>query len=209
MMRVVTAQSELITLEQELKEVQATKKEDDNGSSSSSDENSDDDINETTPVAKEDDKIQSLRDQISQCQQIIANNGVDPNYVYEGPKVRIYFPDEGNAALARRDWLGNGDSPPKVPPCVEFSACGGVQSQIDVSRDQLIFFFCPKASESEFVEQILERTESTIVDDDNNDGGGGCLQMSIFVNPLLVDMGVTGFGMAGRLLRERLIDPLP
>ena len=28
-------------------------------------------------------------------------------------------------------------------------------------------------------------------------------------NPILVDMGVTGFGMAGRMLRERLIDPLP
>ena len=28
------------------------------------------------------------------------------------------------------------------------------------------------------------------------------------MNPILVDMGVTGFGMAGRMLRERLIDKL-
>jgi hypothetical protein len=34
------------------------------------------------------------------------------------------------------------------------------------------------------------------------------LKLTVFVNPNLVDMGVTGFGMAGRLLRERLIDPL-
>jgi hypothetical protein len=34
------------------------------------------------------------------------------------------------------------------------------------------------------------------------------LQMICFVNPNLVDMGVTGFGMAGRMLRERLIDTL-
>lgn len=32
--------------------------------------------------------------------------------------------------------------------------------------------------------------------------------MVCFVNPNLVDMGVTGFGMAGRMLRERLIDTL-
>ena len=31
---------------------------------------------------------------------------------------------------------------------------------------------------------------------------------TIFINPLLVDMGVTGFGYAGRRLRERLLDTL-
>lgn len=35
------------------------------------------------------------------------------------------------------------------------------------------------------------------------------LQFSVFINPTLVDMGVTGFGMAGRRLRERLIDTIP
>jgi len=102
----------------------------------------------------------------------------------EGPVARVYFPDEGSAALARRDWTD------RVPPCVQFSACGGVQSHLDVSRDALVFFFCPKASESESVEEILRRTEEAAVD---------TLQMSVFVNPNLVDMGVTGFGMAGRM----------
>lgn len=121
-------------------------------------------------------------------------------YKYEGPKLRIYFPDEGSAALARRDW--NPTSPNAeeniVPPCVEFSSCGGVQMQ-DTSDDVLIMFFCPKASEAEFVEEILIQSEEKLAEQ---------LKLSVFVNPLLVDMGVTGFGMAGRMLRERLIDQL-
>jgi hypothetical protein len=69
----------------------------------------------------------------------------------------------------------------------------------DVSNDAVILFCCPRASEAEYVERILYETES-------NRGDG--LLMSIMLNPLLVDMGVTGFGMAGRRLRERLIDGL-
>jgi hypothetical protein len=121
-------------------------------------------------------------------------------YEYDGPKARVYFPDEGSAALARRDWnpqAPNADDA-LVPPCVEFSSCGGVQMQ-DTSKDTLVFFFCPKASEAEFVEQLLYKSEDELADQ---------LQLTVFVNPLLVDMGVTGFGMAGRMLRERLIDNL-
>jgi hypothetical protein len=69
----------------------------------------------------------------------------------------------------------------------------------DISKDELVLFFCPRASDAEFVEEALLKSEETL---------GTNLKMSIFVNPLLVDMGVTGFGMAGRMLRERLIDPL-
>jgi len=122
---------------------------------------------------------------------IIDNGGRDPSEKWEGPVARIYFPDEGSAALARRDWSE------LVPSCVEYSSCGGVQMQ-DVSKDMLIFFFCPKASESEYVEELLQKSEESAAD----------LKMTVFVNPNLVDMGVTGFGMAGRLLRERLIDNL-
>jgi len=123
--------------------------------------------------------------------QIVESQGADPT-PWAGPKVRIYFPDEGSAALARRDWKR------EVPPCVEFSSCGGVQTA-DVTRDSVVIFFCPRASEAEFVEDILHRTEETRGDE---------LMMTVMVNPLLVDMGVTGFGMAGRRLRERLIDNL-
>jgi len=124
--------------------------------------------------------------------KLIANEGTDPSRQWTGEKVRIYFPDEGSAALARRDWQS------QLPPCVEFSACGGRQVD-DVSSDTIIIFYCPRASEAESVEDILYKMEES---------RGEELKMSIMVNPLLVDMGVTGFGMAGRRLRERLIDGL-
>lgn len=129
---------------------------------------------------------------------IIRNDGKVANDNDENdkdaPVARIYFPDEGNAALARRDWAD------LVPNCVQFSSCGGMtSSKIDVENDMLVFFFCPKASESQYVEELLLETETK----------SKKLKLTVFVNPVLVDMGVTGFGMAGRMLRERLIDPLP
>jgi len=179
MMKVVTAKAELAQLEEQL-ELLSEKKEEESEESDNSEE-------------------EALQQKRSDLLTIINNGGRDPNYQYKGPLCRIYFPDEGNAALARRDWLSpqNGGAP-LVPPCVEFSSCGGVQTVNDVTNDQLVFFFCPKASESESVEAILLKTETEATN----------LQLTTFVNPILVDMGVTGFGMAGRLLRERLIDPL-
>eukprot|EP00547_Thalassionema_nitzschioides_P013470 CAMPEP_0194242706 /NCGR_PEP_ID=MMETSP0158-20130606/8156_1 /TAXON_ID=33649 /ORGANISM="Thalassionema nitzschioides, Strain L26-B" /LENGTH=293 /DNA_ID=CAMNT_0038977849 /DNA_START=382 /DNA_END=1260 /DNA_ORIENTATION=- len=142
---------------------------------------------------------EAVQAQREECMAILRNDGRvendDDNINKKGaPVARIYFPDEGNAALARRDWAG------MVPDCVQFSSCGGVTgSKIDVENDMLVFFFCPKASESDSVEELLLETETKSKN----------LKLSVFVNPNLVDMGVTGFGMAGRMLRERLIDPLP
>jgi Domain of unknown function (DUF1995) len=121
--------------------------------------------------------------------QIIQNGG-RTSEPWDGPIVRVY--DEGSAALARRDWAGK-----HVPACVQFSSCGGVQ-QHPVDRDRVVLFYCPRASESDSVEAILARHETQSSD----------LKLTVFVNPNLVDMGVTGFGLAGRMLRERLIDPL-
>jgi hypothetical protein len=142
----------------------------------------------------DDENIEIDQEKKAELTQILATNGRDLDYKWNGPTVRVYFPDEGSAALARRDWLGDD---PKVPPCVQFSACGGVQLR-EVTNDMLVFFFCPKASESESVEALLLKTETEAND----------LKLTVFVNPKLVDMGVTGFGMAGRRLRERLLDGL-
>lgn len=152
---------------------------------------------------EEDGTTTASNPKIQELETIIQNGGrtiVPGEPLWNGPKVRIYFPDEGSAALARRDWNPNALNPEEamVPPCVEFSSCGGVQQQ-SIDKDELIFFFCPKASEAEFVEQILAKSEERLEDK---------LKLTVFVNPLLVDMGVTGFGMAGRMLRERLIDQL-
>mmetsp|Transcript_7088 Transcript_7088/g.14623 ORF Transcript_7088/g.14623 Transcript_7088/m.14623 type:complete len:351 (+) Transcript_7088:553-1605(+) len=138
---------------------------------------------------------------------VLQNNGkldlaTGDDDKYDGPIVRVYFPDEGNAALARRDWsAGNGVD---LPSCVRFSACGGIRAVTDdLSNDCLVFFFCPKASESDMVEEILQKTELAHVESNSTTP-----LLTVFVNPNLVDMGVTGFGMAGRMLRERLLDPL-
>ena len=137
---------------------------------------------------------------LEELKRIVATGGRDPDDKgWDGPKIRIYFPDEGSAALARRDWLlSGGPDQAAVPDCVVFSSCGGVQLQ-QTSDDMIVMFFCPRASEAAYVEQVLYKTEEERGDD---------LALTIFVNPILVDMGVTGFGMAGRMLRERLIDPL-
>ena len=41
------------------------------------------------------------------------------------------------------------------------ASCGGVQLQ-DTSNDVLVFFFCPRASEAEFVEDTLLKCEETL-----------------------------------------------
>lgn len=147
----------------------------------------------------------------SELMQIVQNGGrtlppppternQEPTPFWKGPKVRIYFPDEGSSALARRDWICASRNPDEdiIPPCVEFSSCGGVQLE-DTSQDVVIIYFCPRASESEFVEATVKKMETELADQ---------LLLTVFVNPVLVDMTITGFGMAGRRLRERLIDPL-
>jgi hypothetical protein len=182
-----------VALQQILQQEQTTDDDDDDSGS---------DSEETTTVAGID--IEEKRKYMS----ILQNNGKivddssDTKTEYDGPIVRVYFPDEGNAALAKRDWTSaNGVD---MPDCVKFNGCGGVVSKTqDVSKDCLIFFFCPKASESEQVEEILYRTELQ-----HSQSNSTQQLLTVFVNPILVDMGVTGFGMAGRMLRERLIDKL-
>lgn len=141
----------------------------------------------------EEEEVQET-ERMKELRDIMESFGESSLPQWDGPKVRIYFPDEGSAALARRDWTME-----VVPTfCLEFSSCGGVQYQ-DISKDVLQLYFCPKASEAEYVEQLLNTAETKL---------GEQLKLTIFVNPNLVDMGVTGFGMAGRMLRERLIDNL-
>jgi Domain of unknown function (DUF1995) len=174
-MRVVQARVELKQLEQQQAQGAAETTTEGGG-----DDDDDDDDARMQQEKREEELLQ------------IIQNGGRTSEPWDGPVVRVYFPDEGSAALARRDWSGK-----HVPACVQFSSCGGVQ-QHKIDRDQVVFFYCPRASESDSVEAILARHETMSTD----------LKLTVFVNPNLVDMGVTGFGLAGRMLRERLIDPL-
>lgn len=181
-MKLVEAKAELREVQEQIDEATSFAGGDDDADEESSEKSS-----------SKSDVVDKLTKREEELMQIIANQGFDPTSdSWDGPKLRIYFPDEGSAALARRDWKS------EVPSCVEFSSCGGVQVA-DTSKDAVILFFCPRASEAEFVEKILYEMEEK---------RGEELMLTVMVNPLLVDMGVTGFGMAGRRLRERLIDGL-
>ena len=140
---------------------------------------------------------------------LIANNGrnmtntiLTTTSCTTTPVIRIYFPDEGSAALARRDWTMN------VVPCldyVEFRSCNGIQPTTTTSRPVAAqIFVCPRASDSDAVERLLAAAEERATDPSSLSSS----LLSIFFNPSLVDMGVTGFGYAGRRLRERLLDTL-
>ena len=181
-MKLVEAKAELREVQEQMDEATAFAGDDEDQEAEDSEKSS-----------EQSDIVDKLSQREEELMQIIANQGFDPTTdSWDGAKLRIYFPDEGSAALARRDWKS------EVPSCVEFSACGGVQVA-DTSKDAVILFFCPRASEAEFVEEILYKMEEQRGDE---------LMLTVMVNPLLVDMGVTGFGMAGRRLRERLIDGL-
>jgi len=119
------------------------------------------------------------------------------------PKVRIYFPDEGSAALCRRDWDFTdpaSEVPRELPANIAVSAVPtpGFQPPDDVDQDALVIINCPKASESESVENLINLYAAM---------GGSCSGV-VLVNPVLVDMGVTGFGLSGRMFLDRVIKPL-
>jgi hypothetical protein len=120
-------QSEMMKVAQARAELQALlQAERDNDSDDDEDEA---DATTTTTAAASPDRKTELMN-------ILKAGGRDTTKpLWEGPAVRVYFPDEGSAALARRDW--NPTGPPEqalVPPCVQFSSCGGVQVQ-DISND--------------------------------------------------------------------------
>ena len=74
------------------------------------------------------------------------------------PKVRVYFPDEGSAALCRRDWDftdPKAEVPGQLPANIAVSSCPtpGFPPPDDVDQDAVVIINCPKASESESVER--------------------------------------------------------
>lgn len=91
--------------------------------------------------------------------------------------MRIFFPDMGAAALARRDWkLGTEVS--EVPPCVRTA---NMQNDPLESTDKVAVLLCPQSSETDFVKRIMEScTDANIP--------------LIMINPNLVNMD-QGYGV--------------
>ncbi|NEQ24954.1 MAG: DUF1995 family protein [Microcoleus sp. SIO2G3] len=104
-----------------------------------------------------------------------------PAFADLGSELRIFFPDAGSAALARRDW---GEQPYSV------RGIGELKAQIQ-PEERLFIFVEPSAVEVEKVEQLCNEAGSRPV---------------VMLNPRLEDIGAVGIGWSGRQLRERLLN---
>ncbi len=100
-----------------------------------------------------------------------------------GLTFKIYFPDAGSAALARRDW-GN--------PDFVVRGIGELHSEM-APDDQAYLFVEPSSVEVSQVEEMCAEAGDKFV---------------IMLNPKLEDVATIGIGYAGRQLRDRFLSTL-
>ena len=100
-----------------------------------------------------------------------------------GLTFKIYFPDAGSAALARRDW----DNPDFV-----VRGIGELHSEM-TPDDQAYLFVEPSSVEVNQVEEMCAEAGDKFV---------------IMLNPKLEDVATIGIGYAGRQLRDRFLSTL-
>jgi len=96
---------------------------------------------------------------------------------------KMYFPDAGAAALARRDW-GN--------PEFVVRGIGELQGQMEPD-DNAYIFVEPSSVEVSQVEEMCNEAGDKFI---------------IMLNPKLEDVATIGIGYAGRQLRERFLSTL-
>lgn len=100
-----------------------------------------------------------------------------------GSNLRVFFPDAGAAALARRDW---GETP--------FAIRGISDVNAAIQDDDATFIFVePSAVEVMEVEKLCDQAGDRPV---------------ILLNPQLEDVSIIGIGYAGRQLRDRFLSTL-
>lgn len=100
-----------------------------------------------------------------------------------GLTFKVYFPDAGAAALARRDWNN---------PDFSVRAMGELKGQIE-PEDEAFLFVEPSSVEVTTVEEMCTQAGGRPV---------------IMLNPRLEDVAVVGIGYAARQLRERFLSTL-
>ena len=110
----------------------------------------------------------------------------------EDENLCLFFPDAGAAALARREWKLDDPDEALVPPNVRLAAFPRDKLE---AGDAAVFALCPRAPEADACERLVEACADT-------------MRPVALLNPELVDMGTTGYGMAGRMFKERLLDKL-
>ncbi|GAB4229344.1 MAG: DUF1995 family protein [Elainellaceae cyanobacterium] len=103
-----------------------------------------------------------------------------PAFESLGDKLRVYFPDAGAAALARRDW---GEKP--------YAIRGISDMRATIKPDEeLIVFVEPSSVEVQDVEKLCEQAAERSI---------------VLLNPRMEDIANIGIGYAGRQLRERFL----
>ena len=104
-----------------------------------------------------------------------------------GSQLKVFFPDAGAAALARRDW---GDVPFKILDI----GTGRVPVQQQIQpEDEAFLFIAPTAVEVAQVEKLCEEAGSRPV---------------VMLNPRLEEVALIGIGYAGRQLRTRFLNTI-
>ena len=97
-----------------------------------------------------------------------------------GAQLRVFFPDPGAAALARRDW---GEKPYSI------RGIGEMKAKIE-AEETLFLFIEPSSIEVTEVEKLCNEAGDRPV---------------VFLNPRLEDVATVGIGYAARQLRERFL----
>lgn len=110
-----------------------------------------------------------------------------PGLTQYGSQLKVFFPDAGAAALARRDW---GDVPFKIMDIGTGRMPVEVQMQ---PEDEAFLFIAPTAVEVSQVEKLCEAAGSRPV---------------VMLNPYLQDVYTVGVGYAGRQLRTRFLNSI-
>eukprot|EP00596_Hydrurales_sp_CCMP1899_P002398 CAMPEP_0119038826 /NCGR_PEP_ID=MMETSP1177-20130426/7980_1 /TAXON_ID=2985 /ORGANISM="Ochromonas sp, Strain CCMP1899" /LENGTH=274 /DNA_ID=CAMNT_0007001905 /DNA_START=357 /DNA_END=1181 /DNA_ORIENTATION=- len=110
-----------------------------------------------------------------------------PTVVEAEKTMRIFFPDMGQAALARRDWKMGSDVS-EVPPCV-YTA--NIRNDDIQPTDKVAILLCPLASEADAVIRLMASCTASNVP-------------LILVNPDLINMD-QGFGVRARNLRKDVL----
>lgn len=106
----------------------------------------------------------------------------------ERGSIRLYFPDMGAAALARRDWkMGTDES--KVPGCM---VTANIQNDPVQPTDKAAVLICPLHYETDFVQRVVNQCDEQGIP-------------LFMVNPDLISMD-QGFGVRARNLRKQLLN---
>jgi hypothetical protein len=100
-----------------------------------------------------------------------------------GSQLKVFFPDAGAAALARRDWSN---------PSYEIRGVGEYKASIQ-TEDRVFVLVAPGSAEVKQVEQMSQQAGD---------------RPFILLNPRLEDVATIGIGYVGRQLRERFLNTI-